>query len=137
MHFENDVDFSGHIIGKANVRREGLYYRFFCTFFPEKEGIYRILMHCGEKKFDLGIGLPSLSGFELLKKIPVKQIPEGEYRFSVIPEKHEERTVFVPLRSTEPFREIKRLRCGIFQMESGIPGIRFPVQDLQGNDPNP
>lgn len=137
MHFENDVDFSGRIIGKANVQREGLYYRIFCTFFPEREGIYRILMHCGEEKIDLGIGLPALSGFELLKKIPVKQIPEGEYRFSVVSEANEKRTVFVPLCATEPFREIRRLRCGKFQSEHGIPGIRFPVQDTQGNDPNP
>lgn len=136
MLFGSEVEHSGRMIGSTSVEQEGLYYRIRCVFFPEKEGLYRVVMHCGGTEFDLGIGVPGEKGFELIKRIPAKRIPEGEYRFSVFPEGKGAGTYFVPVLSLEPFPEISRLRHGKFVMEGGVPGIRFPAQDRLDNDPS-
>ena len=53
-----DIFRGGEKIGKAEVRREGLYYRFRCCCDLTGEVMYRLTVACGEKTENLGIPVP-------------------------------------------------------------------------------
>ena len=68
-------------VGKAELRREGLYGSISCRCsIPDKE-LYRILAIWEDGWLNLGIPVPDVEGFALKKSVPMKYLGEQKLRF--------------------------------------------------------
>lgn len=113
-----DIFRGGEKIGKAQIKREGLYYRFRCCCAITGEVIYRLTATCGEKTENLGILIPDGDAFRLEKKLPVSRFPKGEILIRAVPGNSDRIGLFAPVKPDEPFDYIAQLesarmeRCG-------------------------
>lgn len=126
-----DIRMGDKIVGKAQVEREGLYYRFSCRLSLPGQGMYRLLVRAGEKREDLGVCIPMGSQFGVEKKIPCKCLGEGIPEFILMPKDGAPRTgTFVPVYPEEPFAYIRRLENAFLAHRDGQIGIIIPEQGV-------
>ncbi len=118
-----EIMLGGRSIGRAEVRREGLYYSFDCRCRLSGEVVYRLTARCGEKTENLGIPVPEGNGFVLRTRIPVKRLGEGEITLRAEPKHTQLSGKFVPLSPEEPFRYLRRLQDAFLQVRDGQVGI--------------
>lgn len=125
-------------IGKAEVRREGLYYRFSCCCDLTGEVMYRITVTCGEKTENLGIPVPDRNGFCLCCRLPVSRFPETEPEFRAVP-RHPRQTdkLWVPISPETPFAYIHRLENAALERRGEQMGILISEEAPLDNDPSP
>lgn len=97
-------------VGKVNVHRQGLYYRFCCRCMLTDTAVYRLRVYCAEKQENLGILVPMDGGFGLDTKLPTKRLGEGPLSFCLVPKHEIEKGVFVSVYPEEPFAYISRLK---------------------------
>ena len=114
--------FGSRTIGRADVKREGLYYRFYCRCRLTGDVIFRVLVRCSDKERDLGILIPADGGFSLNTRLPVKHFPEGKPEFSVIPHGGQMPESFIPIRPEEPFAYIEKLKHAYLATREGQMG---------------
>lgn len=110
-------------VGKAQVSREGLYYRIRCRCDLSGETVCRILVRCGSREENLGILVPQDGAFALETRIPVKKIGEGMLAFSVVPRHRAPEAGFISLSPEEPFRYITRLKDAYLIKHNGKTGV--------------
>lgn len=116
--------FFGHEnVGKVQVLRQGLYYRFLCNCHMTGDVVCRLTVVCGDKRESLGVVVPAGDGFGLDKKLPVKQIGEGEMSFFLAPRHDRIQGKFVPIYPEEPFAYIERLKDAFLAHQNGQAGI--------------
>ncbi len=116
------------LVGKVNVRKQGLYCRFVCRCRLSGGGVFRLQVSCGGKQENLGILVPMEDGFGLDTRIPAKRLEEGEPVFTLVP-KHEKREgQFVPIYPEEPFAYIGRLKKAFLVRQNGQMGILLEAQ---------
>lgn len=126
-----DIRMGDKIVGKAQVEREGLYYRFSCRVILPGQGMYRLLVRVGEIREDLGVCIPMGSQFGVEKKIPCKRLGEGIPEFILMPKDGAPRTgTFVPVYPEEPFAYIRRLENAFLAHRDGQIGIMIPEQNV-------
>lgn len=123
MEGSYEVCFGKDTVGKVQVLRQGLYYRFICRCRLTGDVICRLVVRCGEKQENLGIVVPMEDGFGLDKKIPVKQIGEGNMDFLLVPKHDQLMGKFVPICPEEPFAYITRLKESFLVRKDGQVGI--------------
>ena len=123
MEGSYEVCFGKDTVGKVQVLRQGLYYRFVCRCRLTGDVICRLVVRCGEKLENLGIVVPMEDGFGLDKKIPVKQIGEGNMDFLLVPKHDQLMGKFVPICPEEPFAYITRLKESFLVRKDGQVGI--------------
>lgn len=117
------VYFGSRLVGKVQVTRQGLYYRFHCRCQIMKDVVCRLCVVCGDRQESLGILVPVDSGFGLDTKIPVKRIGEGKMEFCLMT-KHDMRAEkFAPIYPEEPFAYISRLKDAYLVKRNGQAGI--------------
>ena len=116
------VDYNNRPAGVCTLERQGLYCRILCRCNTAVEGICRLILECGVTSIDLGVLVPETGGFVLDKRIPVKQLPEGEPRFYVR-SCLESAVKFVPVRAGEHFCYLSRLEESRFACRNGESGI--------------
>ncbi len=122
------------VVGTAEVKIEGLYYRFLCRCTPPDEGIYRIHVSDGTNLRDLGICVPEGDRFMLIARVPVKYLKE-DMTFRLTSAREEK--IKIPVATGEPFDELDKLESARFQIENGQPGILIdPVPDQPDSDRN-
>jgi len=114
-----DVLLDGQPVGKMEVSREGLYYRFRCRCKLSLESICKV--QWGE--VPIGILVPGENGFELDMKLPAKRYSQTDAVFSVIPNRVVLKGKFVPIRPEEPFAYLERLKEAYFIQRNGQIGI--------------
>lgn len=133
-----DILRGGEKIGKAEVRREGLYYRFRCCCDLTGDVMYRLTITCGEKTENLGIPVPEGDCFRLNTRLPVSRFPSGEPEFRAVP-KHEplQRGMWVPISPETPFDYIARLENAVMERRGEEVGILISDEAPQDSDPNP
>ena len=102
--------FGGRTIGRADVKQEGLYYRFYCRCRLTGDVICRVRVRCRDKEADLGVLIPDKDGFCLNTRLPVKRFEGGKPEFSVIPHGGQLCETFIPIRPEEPFAYIEKLK---------------------------
>lgn len=118
-------------VGRAEVKKEGLYYRFFCTCTPPDNGIYRIVVCDGSNTRDIGICIPTGT----VARVPIKYLPGERLTFSLVPKDRKETAV--PVATGEPFERLEQLDNARFQVTQGQPEILIdPAQDPQDSDPS-
>ena len=59
------VGFGQARVGKVEVRKQGLYYRFFCRCQISGDVVCRLVVSCGGKQENLGVVVPLEEGFGL------------------------------------------------------------------------
>lgn len=114
-------------VGHCSVEREGLYYRFRCRCTLPGREVSRLQVQVGEQRRKLGVLVPSAGSFVLECRIPVKEFPAGEPRFSIetperAPAPEKERT-FIPVTPEEPFSYLQRLEGAYLERREGKTGI--------------
>jgi len=119
------VTLLGKTCGKAEVRRQGLYYRISCRCSLETADLYRLMVSCGGKEESLGILAPEGGTFQLNTKLPVKRIGEGELQFRLVTRRNNAKTVFVPIYPEEPFTYLSRLKESFLSQKDGQLGIQI------------
>lgn len=118
-----EMHFGGRAVGKAQVDRLGLYYRFTCRCRMPGEVISRVVVRCGDVKTDLGILVPTGDGFGLDTKVAVKKLGQGSPEFLVVPNHPEVKDKFIPIKPEEPFSYIERLKDAYLARQNGQLGM--------------
>ena len=120
------------IVGKADVKREGLYYRFVCTCMPPDNRVHRIFVSDGTNTRDLGICIPMGERFFLSCRVPIKYLPGESLAFSLVPKQAP-----IPVYDAQPFPQIDKLDSARFQVTDGQAEILIDsTPDQQGSDPS-
>lgn len=113
------------LAGKAQVKRQGLYYVFRCRCQLPEEDVFRLSVSCGEKKENLGVVIPLEGGFGLDTRLPVKRLGEGSLEFQLHSRHAMSEGTFVPICPEEPFRYISRLKESFLVRKNGQAGIEI------------
>lgn len=126
-----DIHMGDKTVGKAQVERESLYYRFSCRLSLPGQGMYRLMVRVGENREDLGVCIPMGGLFGAEKRIPCKRLGEGIPEFILMPKDGAPRTgTFVPVYPEEPFAYIRRLENAFLAHQDGQIGIIIPEQNV-------
>ena len=121
-------------IGKAEVRREGLYYRFRCCCNLTGEVMYRIIVLCGGKTENLGIPVTEGDCFQLSTKLPVSRFSSDEPEFRAVP-RHPRQGLWVSISPETPFEYITRLEHAVAEKRDGQMGLLISEEAPQDSDP--
>lgn len=122
-----DIFRGGEKIGKAQIKKEGLYYRFRCCCALTGEVIYRLTATCGGKTENLGILIPDGDAFRLEKKLPVSRFPMGEPVIQAVPGNPDKTGLFAPVKPDEPFRYLAEIESA--RMERRGEEIGVVIED--------
>ena len=114
---------AGKPAGKVTVQRQGLYDRFSCRCKVPGDGMYRLMVTCGNHRETLGVLIPKDDSFVLETKVPSKRIGEGDMTFSLFSKQQTHTENFVPICPEEPFRYISRLKESFLVQKDGQLGI--------------
>lgn len=125
MNQEYSISYSEHIVGKAEVKKEGLYYHFRCVCHLQKDNIYTVIVSCNGTEQNLGVCVPMDGRLGLETKVPIKHIGEGTFTFRVVSKHSEEKEVFYPVSAVEPFTQLTQLENAYFCMLDNKPGVRL------------
>ena len=120
------VTFGQAEVGVVQVRREGLYWHFFCSCRITGDVVCRLVVQCGNSRESLGIVVPDGDRFQLDTRLPIKKLDRGEPRFLLVPRHEAGEGIFVPLRPEEPFAYIARLKDAYFVRRYGQAGVVIP-----------
>lgn len=118
-----DIRLGSAVVGKAEVEKQGLYYRFSCRCQLSGNTMYRVAVFCGEHQEDLGVCIPIAGQFGTDKKIPCKRLPEGTPSFLLLPKQQCAKGKFVAVYPEEPFTYMSRLKNAYLEIREGQPGI--------------
>lgn len=134
-----DIYLGKEKVGKAQVRRVGLYYRFLCCCDLTGEVICRIMVRCGENVESLGVPIPSGDAFYLEKQLPVSHFRKKKISFFVEPRLTTVRDHWVPVKPDEPFGYLKELKNAVLEVRDGVMGLQIKSTDPvpPGSGPNP
>ena len=125
MEGNYQVYFGEQAVGRVQVKREGLYYRFCCRCSLSGAVVCRLVLTCGEEQVHLGILVPMGESFGLDTRVPVKRLGETEPEFQVLPGRVVTSGRFVPIKPEEPFAYIARLKEAFLAYQNGQAGVRF------------
>ena len=117
------VYFGNRQVGKVQVLRQGLYYRFLCRCKLTGDIVCRLEVACGGNRENLGVVVPMDGGFGLDTKLPVKRLGEGNMEFRLIPKHEASAGKFVPIYPEEPFAYIERLKDSFLIRKNGQTGM--------------
>lgn len=133
-----DIYREGKKIGKAEVSREGLYYRFRCCCDLEEGEICRITVTCGAKTESLGIPIPNGDSFWLSARLPVSRFGAEEPTFQ-IPSKERKAPpqLWEPISPENPFPYLEKLDNAAMEQREEVMGILISEEETPDNDPTP
>lgn len=123
MEGNYELKFGGQTVGKVQVTREGLYYRFCCRCRMPGDVVSRVVVSCGGREESLGILVPVGDGFGLDTRLAVKRIGQGDPDFTVVPNRMPLEGKFVPIKPEEPFAYIERLKDAYLVNANGQTGM--------------
>ena len=110
-------------VGKVQVEKIGLYYRFQCRCRAACESVYRLMAQFGLEQIPVGVLVPDGVGIHLDKRIPVKVFPKGTPDFLMVPLHPDMDSFFVPLSPEEPFAYLTRLKDSFLTEQNGVIGL--------------
>lgn len=121
-----DVKIGNETVGKMNVEKQGLYYRFSCRCRLSGKTVHSVAAVCGGNRVHLGICVPMGGQFGLDKKLPCKQFPSGKMEFLLIPKRENQGRRFVPVYPEEPFAYMAKLKEAFLEIRDGQVGVSIP-----------
>lgn len=123
MEGNYEVFFGEQAIGRVQVIREGLYYRFRCRCKLTGEVVSKLTVSCSDCEESLGVLVPMGDSFGLETRLPAKRLEEGKPTFRVMPNRVVMPGKFVPIKPEEPFAYIARLKKAFLVRQNGQVGI--------------
>ena len=123
MEMDHEVFFGTQQVGRVQVTRQGLYYRFVCRCRLAGDVLCRLQVICGDEQENLGVVVPMDGGFGLDTKIPAKRLGQGEMTFRLLPKHEVPGQTFIPICPEEPFAYITRLKDSFLIRKNGQAGI--------------
>ena len=120
------VLFGANQIGKVQILKQGLYYRFICLCRHDAHGVYRLMADLGNSRVPIGVLVPEKDGFGLNKTLPVKRFEEGQPNFYLVPMHDSVKGKFVPISPEEPFLYLSRLKDAFLIYQNGKVGAMIP-----------
>lgn len=117
------VYFGKEQVGKVQVLREGLYYRFVCRCRIASGILCRLHVVCGDRDENLGVVIPVGSGFGLDTRLPAKRLGQGMPEFRLHPKHGIPVETFIPISPEEPFAYLSRLKESYLVRKQGCSGI--------------
>ena len=128
-----DIIAGTQVVGRAEVIKEGLYYRFSCKCSPPSDGIHRIIVTDGNNTLDLGICVPTGEWFCLVSRVPIKYLSGEDLKFTLVPKGFQNKPL--PVATNKPFEELDKLDSAHLEVTQESIGIVIdPVPDQQGSD---
>ena len=115
----HDIYLRDKVVGEAQVRREGLYYRIRCRCKLVEESLCRIKVD----SVSLGVLIPDGDFFCLDTKLPVKRFENQNANFLIQPNRPVLAGKFIPIKPEEPFSYIERLKNAYLARQDGQLGI--------------
>lgn len=125
MEGNYEVYLGSEQVGKVQVIRQGLYYRFLCRCCVAQGRMYRLLISLGDKQENLGILLPLDGGFGLDTRLASKKLGNRKFKFYLLPGETSVSGNFVPICPEEPFSYISRLKKAYLVRKNGQIGIHL------------
>lgn len=129
-----DILLGNQKIGKAEVKKEGLYYQFKCRCHLSQSDICTITVSGNGTKRKLGVCVPMDGMFGLDTKIPVKHIGEEPFVFSAAIKSSETQEQFYPIESDKAFPHLELLASAFLCTKNNQQGIRINI--MQTKAPN-
>ena len=130
-----DILMDTQVVGRAEVLKEGLYYRFSCKCTPPDDTVHRILVSDGSNTKDLGICVPAGEWFCLVRSVPVKYLPGERLEFKLVPK--DQKALAIPVATDEPFAGLDKLEAArLEQTEDKTMILIAPAPGLQDSDPS-
>ena len=123
MEGNYEVKFGAEKVGKVQVLRQGLYFRFICHCKIPSDMVVKLVIRCGGKSDNIGVLIPFDEDFQLDKKYPVKKFSQGTPEFYLAPRHDTVNGKFVPIYPEEPFAYIARLKDAFLATQSGQVGV--------------
>lgn len=123
MEGNYEVFFGEQAIGRVQVIREGLYYRFRCRCKLTGEVVCKLTVSCPGNEESLGVLVPMGDSFGLETRLPTKRLGEGTPKFRVMPNRVVMPGKFIPIKPEEPFAYISRLKEAFLVRRNGQIGI--------------
>ena len=133
MTGDYEVFFGNQPVGRVQVLRQGLYYRFVCRCKLTGDVVCRLYVSCGGQLENLGVVVPEREGFGLDTRQSVKRFRAGEPSFSLVPKNEMASGQFVPIVPEEPFAYIERLKTSFLVKKYGQMGILLEDQNPISN----
>lgn len=132
-----DIFWEQEKIGKAEVCREGLYYRFRCCCDLRSGDICRISVTCGSQTENLGVPAPNGDCFYLQTRLPVSRFSKGEPSFRLTGKYPKQMGMWMPISEDMSLDPIVDLEPVIAQEREGKMGIFIPEEALRDSDLSP
>ena len=110
-------------VGKVQVLRQGLYYRFFARCRISGDVVCRLQVTCGDARENLGVMVPVDGGFGLDTRLPVKRLGTGIPEFRLVTKNSVSEGKFCPIYPEEPFAYIAKLKEGFLVRKGGQVGL--------------
>lgn len=125
-----DIYLGQDVIGKARVFQEGLFFHFQCQCSLPSQTVYHVILQCGSKEFDLGVGVPT-EDYLSYKRISIKQFENTQFRF-YIAEKKKTVTERVEVDSEKPFAYFEQLEFAKLDTseEKPIICLELPINSI-------
>lgn len=105
-------------IGEVRVKKEGLYYSFYSFIRPVIKRLYKLMATCGAETMDLGVYVPNSDGFELFKKVPIRNFKDDEFTFSAVSKSNSEN--YIPVSEDQVFLSLELLENSRFVVRNGL-----------------
>lgn len=121
-----EVRLGDKAVGRAEVKKQGLYYQICCRCQLPGGEVHRLTVRCGGKTENLGIIVPVGDGFGVDTKIPCKRLGEGKPDFQLLPKQERELGKFVAVYPEEPFSYMARLKDAFLARQADQLGIVIP-----------
>lgn len=131
MEGNYSIFFGSEQVGKVQILRQGLYYRFIARCRLSGEVVCRLQINCGDTQENLGVVIPMNGGFGVDTKLPVKRFREGTPDFRLVANHSVSEGIFCPIYPEEPFAYIGKLKEAFLARKDGNVGVVLKnVQDV-------
>lgn len=120
-------------VGRAEVKKEGLYYKFVCTCTPPNKEVHKVKVFDGETEIDLGICVPIEQEFTVITRIPIKRLKGDRFSFRLVSGFNKG----IPVATGKQFEYLHKIEAARLQTTNGQPEIIIDSSlNQQDSDPS-
>ena len=123
------------MVGNVILTRQGLYWKILCRCQLLGDQMLHLQLQINHEPFDLGLLIPTATGLELCKLIPVKQIGAGKPAFS-LRSRTAKAAQFIPVASDVPFPWLHHLDHCVFAKDNGKTGVKLHLENNGDKEKN-
>ena len=128
------IFWNGIPVGNAEMRKEGMFYRFICYCRLPDKGVYRIVVDDGKNKYNLGICVPEGSKYSCVARVSCSKLNGNNLTFVLT---NGDARKGIPIETGKPFAQLDKLINARLHIANGQSEIIIdPIQDPQDSGQN-